>query len=288
MTTDQKLGWLTLALLGGIGVGLWVRSSNRRIAVKFKDAILRDVADYLCDRFGKPSEDIYSALRQAIDGEQPAHLIATVVRIEARLTKQSPTKIGTTIAVLLEGEGKGWITKISRENSWDEIPSDVRERIHPKSERRTDVLCLFTRHRRQFMTTLGKKIQQSESIVNWKKKQPEQSPVEDVKAPIDNNRAVTPEPVTTMESFAPREPTTGSTRLSFARRRAAGVRGVEESHRQSQATLRRLGALMRSIPKGKHTAFNIYGPPGTGKTMCVEALARELGKLPRFRLMDRI
>ncbi|MGL6225261.1 MAG: ATP-binding protein [Thermoguttaceae bacterium] len=31
-------------------------------------------------------------------------------------------------------------------------------------------------------------------------------------------------------------------------------------------------------PQGRHIAFNLYGPPGTGKTMCVEALASELGK----------
>ncbi len=31
-------------------------------------------------------------------------------------------------------------------------------------------------------------------------------------------------------------------------------------------------------PCGKHIAFNLYGPPGTGKTMCVEAIAKLLGK----------
>jgi len=36
--------------------------------------------------------------------------------------------------------------------------------------------------------------------------------------------------------------------------------------------------LEKIDPQGRHIAFNLYGPPGTGKTMCVEALAGELGK----------
>jgi len=36
--------------------------------------------------------------------------------------------------------------------------------------------------------------------------------------------------------------------------------------------------LAATDPAGRHTAFNLYGPPGTGKTMCVEAIAGELGK----------
>lgn len=36
--------------------------------------------------------------------------------------------------------------------------------------------------------------------------------------------------------------------------------------------------LAETDPSGKHIAFNLYGPPGTGKTMCVEAIAKSLGK----------
>lgn len=36
--------------------------------------------------------------------------------------------------------------------------------------------------------------------------------------------------------------------------------------------------LSATDPAGRHTAFNLYGPPGTGKTMCVEAIANELGR----------
>jgi len=31
-------------------------------------------------------------------------------------------------------------------------------------------------------------------------------------------------------------------------------------------------------PSGRQVAFNLYGPPGTGKTMCVDAIAAELGR----------
>lgn len=79
-------------------------------------------------------------------------------------------------------------------------------------------------------------------------------------------------------SFIPRDPYYTFEQLVLSenvRSQLRGLQGWIDNHQ----LLYDDWELAKIDPQGRrHIAFNFYGPPGTGKTMCVEAIAAELGK----------
>ena len=84
-------------------------------------------------------------------------------------------------------------------------------------------------------------------------------------------------PQSATESFVPRPPSQRLDQLVLAPEVRARLQTLLSRIRNHRLLYEDWG-LAEIDPRGAHVAFNLYGPPGTGKTMCVEALAAELGR----------
>ncbi|MBE7463000.1 MAG: hypothetical protein HS116_05830 [Planctomycetes bacterium] len=91
----------------------------------FQEQVIQDAAEWMSKATGATSLSLASALHALINDHKDDPSLASLLRIDCEIVKNSPSKAQCTVVVAVNDEGRTLIGKITREVPWEYLPDEV-------------------------------------------------------------------------------------------------------------------------------------------------------------------